>query len=78
MIHHPQNYVTILCTIAESRCYSCNYAPSGYGYHRAGAPQCALQSEGHSSALDQWACKSGKCFVRLDKNGCKSLFHCKI
>merc|ERR1711872_468926 len=53
-----------------TRCYDCSY-----GYHhlahlsQAGLPQCALLNEGDAAAIDQWECKSGKCFIRLDKNG---------
>ena len=60
---------------SESRCFSCNYAPSGYGYNGnryAGAPQCALRKYEDANALDKWGCASGKCFVRMDKNGRKS------
>ena len=71
-----------LCFVLESRCFDCNYRPSGYSKgsygqvgHNAGAAQCGLVRYGDADALDKWACTSGQCFIRLDKNGRKNSKH---
>ncbi|CAH1798859.1 unnamed protein product [Owenia fusiformis] len=64
---------------AKTRCFSCNYNPSKYGYHvksywravqkDAGFTACALMSYSDMDAIDKWKCGSGMCFIRKEKNG---------
>ncbi|XP_013408138.1 uncharacterized protein LOC106172092 [Lingula anatina] len=53
------------------RCFDCNYSPSGFypsGYER-GYERCALSTYGDADFIDKWECRSGRCFIRQDKNG---------
>ncbi|XP_013397119.1 uncharacterized protein LOC106163944 [Lingula anatina] len=65
---HPSGYGT--------RCYDCNYAPSGYSKNNygwakvaAGTELCALTRPSDGEQLDRWNCDSGYCFIRKDPNG---------
>ena len=48
-------------------CYNCNYLPEG----PSGTSICGLQQPSDFERVDKWPCKSGMCFIRRDKSGCK-------
>ncbi|CAH1774145.1 unnamed protein product [Owenia fusiformis] len=69
---------TVFASGYGSRCYDCNYAPSGYTKQvnywtrvssNAGYAGCALSKYGDAETLDKWSCASGECFIRKDPNG---------